>query len=93
MVNKIYKSLIQWQLRLLHVLTKSNVFGINYYKKFRFDIIVVCIRLIIKAEAELMRASVDASRSGKALEDQLDQFERKKISLLKVLFIIVIRFH
>ncbi|XP_014676463.1 PREDICTED: protein FAM92A1-like [Priapulus caudatus] len=37
----------------------------------------------IKAETELMRASVDALRSGKALEEQLDQFERKKIALLK----------
>ena len=42
--------------------------------------------IILKAQAEskLQRANVDASRSNKNLEDQMDSFERKRLQDLKV---------
>ena len=41
-------------------------------------------RQISQAETDLKMASVDASRTSKSLEEEVDQFERKKLQDIKV---------
>lgn len=78
----------------MYKIIKSHPTDIQY---IFYSLIINCLCLKIQAEAELLKASADMSRTVKELEEQTDSFEKQKLqnmsAILKNFIEIELAFH